>query len=182
MWRNHKTAPTMAALAPATPGDFNGSGQVTTADFGTWKGSYGSTSNLIADGNGDGRVNAADYTIWRNQLNVAAGSGSGGSSGDSVVASSGESVGGGAGSAAIYEVVTPSIVATEVVESTFATVAPLQAEDLSLLLAVSHTPSTSVEKALEAYGSGSSADSDSDSPASLDELALAAVWQSWDEL
>ncbi|WP_145108982.1 GEVED domain-containing protein [Botrimarina mediterranea] len=46
-------------------GDYNGDGVVSLADRDTWRSTYGSTSNLGADGNGDGVVNAADYSVWR---------------------------------------------------------------------------------------------------------------------
>lgn len=48
------------------PGDYDGDGDVDTADYATWRSSYGANgTGLPADGNSDGLVNAADYTIWR---------------------------------------------------------------------------------------------------------------------
>ncbi|TWT85215.1 hypothetical protein Pla123a_00210 [Posidoniimonas polymericola] len=60
-------------LAPSTPqveGDYNGDGQVDTADYDTWRRAYGLsyTAGQGADGNGDGVVNAADYAVWRDAL------------------------------------------------------------------------------------------------------------------
>lgn len=45
-------------------GDYNGDGQVTAADYTVWADTFGSTTDLRADGNGDGEISAADYTIW----------------------------------------------------------------------------------------------------------------------
>jgi hypothetical protein len=49
-------------------GDFRDDEIVDEADYELWKMTFGSMSDLRADGNGDGTVNAADYTIWRNNL------------------------------------------------------------------------------------------------------------------
>jgi hypothetical protein len=57
-------------------GDYNNDGQVNASDYGVWQNSFGSTSNLAADGNGDGVVDAADYTLWRAHLGQMVGSGS----------------------------------------------------------------------------------------------------------
>jgi endoglucanase len=66
----------MAVLATdPIPGDFNGDGSVTTADYDLWKSNFGSTTSPAIDGNGDGIINAADYTIWRDNLGAMAGSG-----------------------------------------------------------------------------------------------------------
>jgi hypothetical protein len=58
-------------LGPIVDGDFDGDGQVTLADRETWKLSYGSTTNLAADGNGDGVVDSADYTVWRDAFEAS---------------------------------------------------------------------------------------------------------------
>ncbi len=52
------------------PGDYDGDGTVDGDDYITWRDSYGSTTNLDADGNNDGVVDAADYTVWRDALNA----------------------------------------------------------------------------------------------------------------
>ena len=167
VWQNHKSAPAAAGLAASMAGDYDGSGQVAAADYGTWTSSFGSTSNLVADGNGDGFVNAADYTVWRNNLVR--------------------------GRALVRRRLwrQPKRMRSSFRNfqwhslqscGLFSVAAPAQADDLSLLLAVSRAPSTSVSSALEEFGVVSTAEVESDAPTSLDELALAAAWQSWDEL
>src|SRR5690606_6990620 len=47
-------------------GDYDQNGAVDQADYDVWRTTYGSTSDLRADGNGDGIVNAADGVLWRN--------------------------------------------------------------------------------------------------------------------
>jgi hypothetical protein len=49
----------------ATPGDYNNDGNVDDEDFDLWRMSFGSESDLRADGNGNNIVDAADYTVWR---------------------------------------------------------------------------------------------------------------------
>lgn len=49
-------------------GVFNGDGVVGVEDFSVWKSTYGSRTELAADGNGDGVVDAQDYAVWRNQF------------------------------------------------------------------------------------------------------------------
>ena len=60
---------------PAFPGDANGDGAVTDADYTLWADNYnatGATSDM-GDFNGDGSVTDADYTIWAD--NYGAGTG-----------------------------------------------------------------------------------------------------------
>jgi hypothetical protein len=55
-------------------GDYDHNGSIGPGDYTAWKNSFGSTSNLDADGNGNGIVDAADYTIWRDRVTGGAGS------------------------------------------------------------------------------------------------------------
>lgn len=48
--------------------DYNLDGSVDDADYATWRSTYGSTTDLRADGNGDGLINAADYTTLRDAI------------------------------------------------------------------------------------------------------------------
>jgi hypothetical protein len=80
-----------------------------------------------------------------------------------------------------YAVQSPQVEFTAPAASRVDPIAPSQDDDLSLLLAVAYAPATNVDSALEEYGAGSASDSDSDAPASLDEVAVAAAWQAWDE-
>ncbi|TWT35938.1 CotH protein [Posidoniimonas corsicana] len=57
----------------ALPGDYDASGLVDQQDYSVWRSTYGSTTDLRADGNGDGRVDAADYTVWRDNLGTSSG-------------------------------------------------------------------------------------------------------------
>lgn len=52
-------------------GDYDGSGVVDNLDRQVWRDSYGSTTNLAADGNNDGRIDAADYSVWRDNLGAS---------------------------------------------------------------------------------------------------------------
>ena len=49
-------------------GDYDLDGSVSVDDYAIWKGSYGSSIDLSADGNGDGLVDATDYALWRDNL------------------------------------------------------------------------------------------------------------------
>lgn len=56
--------------AGAIAGDYNGDGQVGTADYDKWSADFGKwvARGGGADGDGNGIVDAADYTIWRDAL------------------------------------------------------------------------------------------------------------------
>lgn len=54
-------------LPPLLPGDYDRSGDVGPEDFQLWHDTFGSTTDLRADGNDDRLINAADYVVWRNQ-------------------------------------------------------------------------------------------------------------------
>ncbi|TWT78310.1 CotH protein [Posidoniimonas polymericola] len=53
------------------PGDYDSNGLVERADYDVWRATYGSTTDLRADGNGDSVVNSADYAYWRDQYEAA---------------------------------------------------------------------------------------------------------------
>jgi hypothetical protein len=57
----------------STPGDFDGDRDVDAADYNVWRSTFGSQSDLRADGNGDGAVDAADYVMWRRHVSAAMG-------------------------------------------------------------------------------------------------------------
>ncbi|HEX2476692.1 MAG TPA: beta-propeller domain-containing protein, partial [Lacipirellulaceae bacterium] len=55
-------------------GDFDHSAAVDQGDYDAWRTSFGSTTDLRADGNHNGVVDAADYVVWRKaQMGQAAG-------------------------------------------------------------------------------------------------------------
>ncbi|QDT70160.1 Arylsulfatase [Planctomycetes bacterium MalM25] len=45
--------------------DYNLDGAIDPLDYEVWRSTYGSTTDLRADGNADGVVDAADYALWR---------------------------------------------------------------------------------------------------------------------
>jgi len=59
--------------SPGIPGDYNGDGSVTSADYTTWKNAFGTnvSPGTGADGSGNGIVDAADYTFWRDRFSGA---------------------------------------------------------------------------------------------------------------
>jgi hypothetical protein len=63
---------TYVAVGAIAPGNYDLTGNVDAADYELWKSTFGSTTDLRADGNQDGLINAADYTVWRDWLGVGA--------------------------------------------------------------------------------------------------------------
>lgn len=62
---------TNSGSAATLPGDFDGDGQTTRADYDKWREQYGTTMGNLgggSDANADGVVDAADYTIWRDNF------------------------------------------------------------------------------------------------------------------
>jgi hypothetical protein len=59
------------------PGDYNSDGIVDMGDFVMWSKTFGSSTDLRADGNGDRVINDADFDVW--QTNFGATYGGGGS-------------------------------------------------------------------------------------------------------
>jgi hypothetical protein len=53
------------ALPSVLPGDFSRDGRIDAADYELWRSTFGSMSELAADGNGNRTIDAADYVVWR---------------------------------------------------------------------------------------------------------------------
>ncbi|MEM8866306.1 MAG: hypothetical protein AAGF31_12240 [Planctomycetota bacterium] len=53
------------------PGDYDLNGAVNIDDYAVFSQTFGSSSDLRADGNDSGTIDAADYTIWRDALTTA---------------------------------------------------------------------------------------------------------------
>lgn len=56
-------------------GDYTGKGIVDVADYNYWRSTFGSRTQLAADGNNNGIIDAGDYTIWRDHYSGGAGIG-----------------------------------------------------------------------------------------------------------
>lgn len=61
----------------AAPGDYNGDGSVDAADYSVWRDTFGSSTDLRADGNGDGVIDDADYGVWKTLFGTTYSSGVG---------------------------------------------------------------------------------------------------------
>jgi hypothetical protein len=60
------------------PGDYNSDGIVDMGDFVMWSKTFGSSTDLRADGNGDLIINEQDFVVWRSNFGATyGGSGSG---------------------------------------------------------------------------------------------------------
>ena len=53
---------------PMVPGDYDHNGHVDHQDYSIWRATWGSSSDLRADGNDDGMIDAADYAVWRQNM------------------------------------------------------------------------------------------------------------------
>ena len=74
-WDNGAFSGLQLRTVPSLPGDYDGNNSVGPEDYSLWRSTFGSTSNLAADGNLNGVVDAADYVIWRD-ASPSGGSGS----------------------------------------------------------------------------------------------------------
>ncbi len=57
-------------------GDYNSNGIVDASDYTVWRDTFGSASDLRADGNHDGQVTASDFYYWKSRFGNTAGGGS----------------------------------------------------------------------------------------------------------
>ena len=58
--------------APAIPGDYDQDGTVATSDYTLWNSTFGSTTDLRADGNENNIIDSGDYAVWREHLGQSA--------------------------------------------------------------------------------------------------------------
>ena len=56
---------TVTYAAAARPGDYDGDNDIDGADFLLWQRTFGSTTQLAADGSGNGVIDADDLAIWK---------------------------------------------------------------------------------------------------------------------
>ncbi|MCI0333184.1 MAG: hypothetical protein L0228_08175 [Planctomycetes bacterium] len=59
---------TYTVVAELPTGDYDADLDVDLDDYAAWKRSFGSMTDLSADGNGDGNVDVADYVVWRKSV------------------------------------------------------------------------------------------------------------------
>jgi len=69
--REPNSTPITTTTQFAVAGDYNEGGGVGPLDYDLWRQTFGSTTNLAADGNLNGIVDAGDYVVWRNNLGQA---------------------------------------------------------------------------------------------------------------
>jgi hypothetical protein len=56
---------------PKRGGDYEDDEIVDHDDYMLWRATFGSTTDLRADGNANNEVDAADYALWRNELGMS---------------------------------------------------------------------------------------------------------------
>jgi hypothetical protein len=56
--------------ATVPPGDYDHDGIVATADRTVWTNTFGSTTQLAADGSASAVIDAADYSVWRDNIDA----------------------------------------------------------------------------------------------------------------